>query len=170
MPVPRCTVVCLAGLGLRHVAASFPALNHRQRVPCSLRAVPSPSYMCFRSVFQTLSCQSSSVERLSPPTFCLCPSCCYRLRKCLTPSLLCLLFALFQCFLSLSSHRSLAPTSCVPVSRRLRCFLVYTGLSLICSSLALAADQVCFRPSRDASPPFSLLGKGRPCHTGALCS
>ena len=49
------------------VRSCFPALVRGRRAPCSSRAVPSHSHL-FRSV-QTLSCQSSSVERLSPPIF-----------------------------------------------------------------------------------------------------
>ena len=74
----------------------------------------------------------------------------------------------FHRFLSLSSRRTPAPATCIPVSHRLHCLHVFPGLSLVSSSLTWAANQVCFRPSRRAPSPFSLLGKGRPSHFGIL--
>ena len=128
-------VIGLAGLGLRHVAAShpvpsmgregahaFPALVHRRRVPRLSCAVPFP--------------QSSSVKcicRLRPFAYARPAATTYvhaSLRRCFTCSLLppCPV-AVFR--------RTRTPAACVPVSRLLRCLHVFSGPLLIGSSLAL---------------------------------
>ena len=126
---------------------TFPALVCWRTVPRSDSTVPSP--------------QTSSVECLCClQPFALHPSCCYRLHTCLTPFLLRLLPS------STISHRTPAPASCV-VS------VVCTCSHVCCSSaprLRWPPTRFCFRPSRHASPTFSLLAKGRPCHIGELCS
>ena len=156
-----CTLYVLPRASLvSGVRSHFPALVCGRRATCLSRAVPSRSHL-FRSV-QILISQSSSVERLSPlillqPVYVPC-------------SIAASLAPVSRRFLSLSSRRSPAPAACVPVLCRLRCLLVFPGPALVGSSLALAADQVGFRPSRRASSPFCLLGKGRPCHIGSMSS
>ena len=151
---PRTSLV----LGVR---SRFPVLVRGRRAPCSSRAVPSRSHL-FHSV-QTLSCQSSPVERLSPLIFGFAAAGIRAsLRRCFacSPS-----SAVFCRCLPIGL---MLPPLVSPISCRLHCLLVFPGLALISSSLALAADQVGFRPSRCASSPFCLLGKGRPGTLG-LC-
>ena len=127
-----------------------PRASHASGVRSRFPVLVRSGARLFSFRFQTLSCQSSPVKHLLPPALHSRLSCCYRQRTCLAPSLLRLLPS------SAVSCRCL-PVGWVPVARRLRCLLVYTCLSLVGSSLVLASDQVSFRPSRRAFPPFSLL-------------
>ena len=139
----------------RECAHAFPVLVRRRRVLCSSRAVPSPRYMCFRSVSDlTLSvfvCRAFVASSLSlTPVLLLPPA--------YVPCSIAALLALV--FLLLSSRRSPAPAGCVPVSA-------------VCSS----APRLHWLPTRsaldhqDVRHLYSVLsGKGRPCHIAALRS
>ena len=153
-------VVGLAGFALSpcHVAASCPippTLSQRsfvrRMVPHSARAVP-PS-LSLLSVFVA---SGPSLYTRPAATACVLAS----LRRCLA----CSLHPTFPVAVFLLDSHS---------QRLCHCFTsppLFPGLLLVGSSLALAADQVCFRLPRRASPPFSLLGKGSPRHIGVLRS
>ena len=78
------------------------------------------------------------------------------LRTCLAPSLLRLLPS------SAISRRCLPVIFLLPPRvSPFYCLYVFPRPLLIGSSFALIADQVCFRPSRRASPPFKLIREGQ---------
>ena len=135
--------------------ALFQRLFIRRRVPRSARTVPSP--------------QTLYVERLCClRPFTLRPSCCYRLRTWLAPSLLCLLPSSAVSRRCLPVRLPLPPL--VPVLRRLHCLYMFHVHRSSAPCLRRPPTRSAFMPSRCASPPFSLLGKDRPCHLGELCS
>ena len=146
-PVSRCCISPRASHALG-VRSHFPALVCRPRVPCSSRTVPSPKYMCFRSVLFRPKAVSLCLLSFVVSGLSLCPSCCYRLRKCLASSLLRLLPS------SAVSCRTL-PVG-LPLPPLVSPFHVASAVCLcsqVCrsfgSSLTLAADLMIGRsPSR----------------------
>ena len=128
-----------------------------------------PLDTCVFVLFQTLNCESSSVKHLSPPAFHLRPSCCYRLRTCLTLSLLRLLSS------------SAISCRCLPVSLSLppvvSPFHVASAVRSCTQVRRSSAPRLCWLLTRSALGRRDvrllhsvLLGKGRLCHIGALCS
>ena len=145
------------------VRSRFPSTRSWAEGPWLIFRSSLPLVTCVFATFSDLKLSVFVCRGFVAPAFHLLPYCRYRLCTCLAPSLLHLLLSLYSC-------RSPASASCVPVSRHLRCLLVFPGPALVDSSLALTAVQVGFRALRRASPPFSFLGKSRPCHIGALHS